>query len=238
MAYDVLSGTIALPGELLSDGQVSASIFQGDGQDIYNIPRITSNASTDNLLTVGANANSMVGEPNLTFDGTALTLTGQLTASAGVSSSFFYGDGSRLTNIPAGSATASGPTYSLQFHNSDGDLSGSSSLLFQNSTLKITSGLTLSRRAVTAHTTASLTDYYIGVDSTNAPVEVKLLDAAVLSSGQTFVVKDEGGFSSTNNITIIASGSQLIDGQNSIVLQSPHAAISLYCNGSNKFYIC
>ena len=28
MAYDVLSGTIALPGELLSDGQVSASIFQ------------------------------------------------------------------------------------------------------------------------------------------------------------------------------------------------------------------
>ena len=238
MAYDVLSGTINLPGELLSDGQVSASIFQGDGQDIYNVPRITSNPTTDNLLTVGANANSMVGEPNLTFDGSALTITGQMTASAGVSASFFYGDGSGITNITAGSATADGPIYSLQFHNSSGDLSGSSSLLFENSTLKITSGLTLNRREITSHITTSLTDYYIGVDSTLAPIEIKLIDASVLSSGQTFVVKDESGASATNNITIIASGSQLIDGQNSIVLQSPHAAISLYCNGSNKFYIC
>jgi hypothetical protein len=144
MAYDILSGTIVLPGELLSDGQVSASIFQGDGQDIYNIPRITSNPSTDNLLTVGADANSLVGEPNLTFNGSALTVAGQVTASAGVSASIFYGDASGLTNIPASGISAEGPNYSLQYRDPDGDLTGSANLLYSGSTVTLTGALNVS----------------------------------------------------------------------------------------------
>jgi hypothetical protein len=106
MAFNVLSGTVYLPGELLSDGQVSGSIFIGDGQSLLNIPRVTSNPTTDNLLTVGATANSLVGEPNLTFDGTTLTLAGTLTASVNISASAFYGDGSNLAGV--GIAVVSG----------------------------------------------------------------------------------------------------------------------------------
>ena len=110
MAFNVLSGTVYLPGELLSEGQVSASVFIGDGQSLLNIPRVTSNPTTDNLLTVGGTANSLVGEPNLTFDGTTLTLAGTLTASVNVSASAFYGDGSNLSGVGSTLGVVSGST--------------------------------------------------------------------------------------------------------------------------------
>ena len=50
-------------------------------------------------------------------------------------------------------------------------------------------------------------------------------------------MKDEGGVAHTNNITILASGSQTIDGQNSVVLESPYGSIQLFCNGSDKYFI-
>jgi len=57
-------------------------------------------------------------------------------------------------------------------------------------------------------------------------------------NGQTYVVKDEGGNANSNNITILASGAETIDGKNSIVLESPYASVQLYCNGINKYFIC
>ena len=41
----------------------------------------------------------------------------------------------------------------------------------------------------------------------------------------------------TKNITILASGSQTIDGRSSIVLESPYAAVNIYSDGSSKFFI-
>jgi hypothetical protein len=69
-------------------------------------------------------------------------------------------------------------------------------------------------------------------------VSLTLPSASLLETGQTFVVKDEGGAANTNNITIQVSDSDLIDGKNSVILESPYASIHLYCNGSNKFFIC
>ena len=51
------------------------------------------------------------------------------------------------------------------------------------------------------------------------------------------IIKDEGGEAGTNNITILASGSQTIDGENSLVLESSYASLSLYCNGVNRYYV-
>ena len=98
-------------------------------------------------------------------------------------------------------------------------------------------GLKLNRTSIAATYTASLTDYYIGVDSTGGTISLRLPDAAIMLSGQTYVVKDEGGAANTNVITILASGSQTIDGQNQVLLYSPYAALSLYCNGTNKYFI-
>lgn len=108
MAYNVISGSI-LAAQIYSpmSGTVVGNILSGnlstsDGAAIINVPRV-SNATNNALLTnVGGDANTLTCESNLTFDGSALALTGELTASIGVSASFFEGDGSRLTGISGG----------------------------------------------------------------------------------------------------------------------------------------
>ena len=244
MGYNALSGTIDARTVYFADlntleaNTVSGSLLYGDGTDIANVPRIVANATTDNLLTVGANANQMVGESNLTFNGTVLNLNGALTASTGVSASIFYGDGSQLTGISgAAGANAIGPTYSVQVKQGDGNISGSSTFSFQSNVLTIGGGLILSRRFTNTSITASITDYYIGASTQTGPLSIRLPAASLLGNGQTYVVKDEYGAANTNNVTILASGSQTIDGQNSIVLESPYSSIQLYCNGANEYFI-
>lgn len=85
--------------------------------------------------------------------------------------------------------------------------------------------------------TVQTSDYYIGLNSTGGAIDLSLPDAANMQDGQTFVVKDEGGLADTNNITISPSGSQTIDGQNSVVLESPYASVQVYCNGVDKYFI-
>ena len=242
MGYNALSGTISTTAvkfdlDEITALTVSGSLLYGDGSEISNLPRIVANASTDNLITVGANSNSMVGEPNLKFNGSVLTIIGDITASSGISASAFIGDGSGLTNVLADHVVAEGPTYSIQYHDSDGDLTGSSAFLFDNNILKVDGTLKMSRRNITSTATASVSDYFIGVSTVGSVVSVRLQSAISLQSGQMLVVKDEGGAANANNITILASGSETIDGQNTVVLESPYASVQLYCNGSDKYFI-
>ena len=148
-------------------------------------------------------------------------------------------DNGIVTNV-GGNANALNCETNLTFDGSNlgivGNISGSGQAQFGS--LQIAGGLQLQRTFTNSTITASTSTYYIGVDSTNNVVNVRLPSASLLTDGQTYVVKDEGGNAANNNITILASGAETIDGQNSIVLESPHASIQLYCNGSNKFYIC
>jgi hypothetical protein len=244
MAYNNMSGTVFLPAQLRPRLDIQyANILSGnlstsDAADVVNVPRV-SNATNNSIITnVGGNANSLTCESNLKFDGATLSVVGDLSASVNVSASAFYGDGSNLINVKADHVVAEGPVFSIQFHDgSDGDLTGSSALTFQNNVLNLAGGLKMPRRTITSATTASTTDYFIGVDTTSNAVDLRLPPAASLLDGQTFIVKDEGGVSHTNNITILASGSQTIDGQNSVVLKSSFASLQLYCNGSNKYFV-
>ena len=103
-------------------------------------------------------------------------------------------------------------------------------------TVTINGGIQYSRRAVTTTITASISDTILGVTAASA-LEIRLPSAADYSAGQYFTIKDEGGNSNTNNITILTSGSQTIDGQSSIILESPYSAVNLYSNGVDKFFI-
>ena len=247
MAYNNISGSVLLPDELIkvhgiSSGIVSGNLSTSDGADVINVPRVA-NATNNAIVTnVAGNANTLTCESNLLFDGDTLSLTGDLTASVGVSASIFFGDGSRLTGITGGgggNANAQGPLGALQFRNNveAGTISGSNNLVFNNNVLQVFGGLKLNRRNTTTTITASTTDYYIGTNTTNGVLSIRLPDAANLLDGQTYVVKDEAGTANSNNVTILASGSQTIDGQNSVILESPFASIQLYCNGTNKYFI-
>ena len=232
MAYNNISGTVFSPGTLIAplDAIISGNLSTSDGASIINVPRVA-NATNNSIITnVDGNANTLTCESNLTFDGDTLNIVGDLTASAGLSASFLYGDGRFITNVSgAGSATGQGPNGSLQFKTAGaGAISGSSNLLFQDNVLKLGGALKLGRTLVSSSYTATTTDFFVGANSTQAAFQV---------NGQMLVIKDEGGNASSNNITVAASGSQTIDGKNSVVLESPYAAIQLYCNGTDKYFI-
>lgn len=97
-------------------------------------------------------------------------------------------------------------------------------------------GITYSRRAVTSTITSSVSDAILGVSGSSA-IDIRLPPAQDFFSGQYFTVKDESGAADSKNITILASGSQTIDGRSSIVLESPYAAVNIYSNGTDKFFI-
>jgi len=112
MAYNTLSGTVIaaqdyIPGDLMVGNIVSGNLSTSDGSSIINVPRV-SNATNNAILTnVGGDANTLTCESNLTFDGSTLSITGQLTSSTGVSASYFMGDGSRLTGVTASAGGSS-----------------------------------------------------------------------------------------------------------------------------------
>ena len=113
------------------------------------------------------------------------------------------------------------------------------------SNLAISGGLTYAHRQVDDATadalrTASASDYYIGVDSTGGTVDIYLLTAP--QPGRTWVIKDEGGAASTNNITItcstdVSSDSISIDGQKEVVLLSDYASITIYASEASQYFI-
>ena len=312
MAYNLLSGTVIANEAVVfepsqNDNEFSNVIvgeFRGDGQQLQNVARVVSNGTTDYMLTVGANAQSLVGEPNLQFNGSRLFVNGNITASSlhlnslsagqATTSSFLALDSNNnvVLTSSAGApdfAIAQGPINSLQFHSSPGDISGSDNFTlvgntlfvtgniivsgnvqahtfdiiqtnlteinssgstsfgnssddthnFQGEYVKFNSGLVLKRLRISSSQTITSDDYYIGVDShtPSASVTITLPDAATLQNGQVYVFKDEGGKADQYNILINPSGSQKIDNQNQVVLESPYASLTLYCDGSSKFYI-
>ena len=95
---------------------------------------------------------------------------------------------------------------------------------------------TRNRRKITGNTTLSSNDYYIGV-SASANVSINLLKASTLPDGQTFTIKDERGNANSIELKIQASGSDLIDGENFVIIESPHGAINLYTDGASQYFI-
>lgn len=250
MAYNNLSGTVAQPNQMIprrdSNGGVIVPIISGnlatsDASSVINVPRVWNPVSHGMVTNVGGDANRLACWSEITFDGDTLTVDGEISASVAISASYYIGDGSRLVNVKADNVVAEGPAYSIQFHDSvDGDLTGSSNLLFSSSVLVMGAGLSYNRTRITGTYSVLKSDYYLGVDTSanDSPIALTLPSASLLQSGQTYVFKDEGGEASAKNVSISASIGETIDGSNAVILESPYASIQLYCNGSNKFYIC
>jgi len=94
---------------------------------------------TDNELAIFTDSNSVEGDSNLTWSGTALNLVGDITASIGIKADFFEGDGSRLTDVtgaPAGADTQ------VQFNDGGSAFGADSGFTYNESgTAKLSTGL-------------------------------------------------------------------------------------------------
>jgi hypothetical protein len=100
-------------------------------------------------------------------------------------------------------------------------------------------GIGYVRKVVAADYTIDERDYLVGIqsDTLSNSITLTLPAATGLLNGQTYVIKDEGGAANTYPITVACAGSDTIDGQNSVILESPYASIQIYCNGNNKYFI-
>lgn len=101
MAKNHLTGNVRAPAYFgpLGDYPVANIIsgaFHGDGTNVTNVARVTANDVNDYVVTLGNQPQSLVGEPNLRFNGSRLYVNAPVTASA-----------LHLTSISSGTATTS-----------------------------------------------------------------------------------------------------------------------------------
>ena len=92
-------------------------------------------------------------------------------------------------------------------------------------------------RLTTSSYTASLNDYRIGIRYTQTgSVSIQL--PLIATAGEIeYRFKDEEGNADANNITLVASGSDLIDGTATAILDRNYIAIGLYNDGISNWYI-
>ncbi len=97
----------------------------------------------------------------------------------------------------------------------------------------------LNRVVVSSSHDLLLSNYFIGVDTLNATssITIQLPKASGSISGRSFLIKDETGNCNQNNIIIQTSGSDTIDGQTNIIVESPYASLNLYTDGNSRWFI-
>ena len=117
------SSHITASGNISSSGTITANAFVGDGSGLTGLSAaaITSTANgADNRIATYTDTDSLNGEANLTFDGTSLDVTGNITASGAISASGGLVGTLTGTATSASRALASNKVYTSQ-DNSDAE---------------------------------------------------------------------------------------------------------------------
>lgn len=84
------------------------------------------------------------------------------------------------------------------------------------------------------------TEEFIEVDASASAIVINLSLGATYTPGFIFTIKDLNGDAATNNITVNASGGQMIDGATSYIINTNYGLVSFFWNGiswvvTNKF---
>lgn len=97
----------------------------------------------------------------------------------------------------------------------------------------------LNRLATSSSYSLNYSHYFIGVDTLNATgnVTISLPSASGSIAGRSYVIKDETGGAETNNIIIQVSGSDTLDGESTVTIESPYASLNVYTDGLSKWFI-
>ena len=213
--YAAATASLSLTGNMTGSGHVSASQFFGNGAGLTGVA-------------------TFPYEGNAVISGN-LTVTGSLTAASYVientveinnAGSSKFGNSNDDKHIFTGSVLigASGSNVDVEYK-------------LASSQLKVP-GLMVNYRSIgTSAFTASNSDYIVGVTNVSASV-VRLISAATAGSGAILVIKDEVGSprDASQKITISASSGQTVDSQPHTSIQGTLASLTLYSNGSTKWF--
>ena len=97
------SGIVNTSAGLSSSVFISASSFHGDGADLANVIAggVTVSNTGNNRIITSTATTALNAEQNMRFDGSTLSVIGDISASINVSGTAFYGSAAGLTSIPA-----------------------------------------------------------------------------------------------------------------------------------------
>jgi hypothetical protein len=222
-----LGGTYPNP-TVVSVADVTTGVLSppngGTGQSTY----------TDGQLLIGSTAGNTLAKSTLTA-GTGIAITN------GTGSISIATTGAPPTGSAGGdlSGTYPNPNVVSVAHVTTGTLGiangGTSQTTAANA--RGPSGLNIDERSTFSNVdyTALNTDRYIGqIGTMSAPRTVTLPSASTLNAGQLmFIIDESGTVSTTNTISVTASGGQTIDGAASRTIRSAFGYIRLYSTGSN-----
>ena len=190
-------------------------------------------------LQFHSGSRNLSGSANLIFltSSNTLNLTGTLNVSGAINANFMNIE---VTNKNVINLSASGDTKFGDTINDTHQFTGS---------LRVTGGASFNYYTVTSasHPYSILTtDYILGISSSQY-VSLTLPSASVAGKGAIFIIKDEwGGFPTGSSvgrpagqlIAVSSSGADLIDGNgNYEIKDGNNAAISLYSNGTNGWFV-
>lgn len=92
------------------------------------------------------------------------------------------------------------------------------------------------RTNIIAGYVALVSDYYIAVKNTAAPLVITLPSAVAVGANKAFIVKDEtGGATVVNTITIQSVGGQTVDGAPNFVIAAGYGICRVVSDGANWF---
>jgi hypothetical protein len=98
----------------------------------------------------------------------------------------------------------------------------------------LSAGQVVARTATAISYTVLVTDFIVSVTDTSAVRTISLPNAP--TTNQFFVIKDESGAASVNNISITTVGGTItLDGLTTQKIISNYGSISFYFNGTNYF---
>ena len=109
-----------------ASGNVTATKFIGDGSSLTGLPASYTNSNVSAYLPTHT---GNIGGGNLTLTGTITTTGGNITTNGNIVAAKFYGDGSNLTNVPAGSLAGTAASINVSGNATVGNLTVSNKVM-------------------------------------------------------------------------------------------------------------
>mgnify|MGYP003123500482 FL=1 len=110
-------------------------------------------------------------------------------------------------------------------------LPSSSDTAALDTTLDVEGGIRLNSRDINGTYNVLGSDFFLAVNSSGGAATINLQSASG-NAGRILIIKDETGQANVNNITINRNGSDMIDGQTSITINTSKTAMILVSTGS------
>jgi len=220
-------------GAMISSNEAADTIMFNKPIEVTGTMAITGNINLDgDLLPTVANVHNL---------GSAEKPWGSLYVS---SSTIYFGEESlsvKDNNLKfgSGSATKGFDIGFMNFKNNGIFMDPGKTFQLRAYHMRFFGGVAYVRKVVAASYSVKNSDFLVGIqsDTMEAPIVLTLPPATSCENGQVFTIKDEGGQLNVHNATVAPSPGDVIDGQNTLVLESPYASISLYCNGIDKYFV-